>query len=318
MKLKTFLFFTILLVSCKQPTGNLSPQKITFQEEMRLLVQNLSKNAKAIKANFIVIPQNGLELLKTNSIPNSSYLQSIDGIGAESIYFGYNVVDQENTKADVNFFESYLNEITIGTKPVFAVDYCGTNEVINRSILINKAKNNKLYITNNKSLSELPNPNVPLLGENKSNIEKLQDAKNFMLMANLDNYPKETLIESIANTNFDIVVVNCFYKNDLLNAKDIIALKTKKNGGKRLVLAQIDVSIADSKKYYWVADWKLNLPQFVNKQMDIDGTKFRANYWQEEWQNILSGNENSIISNFIKLDFNGTYLTGNEAFVFYE
>jgi cysteinyl-tRNA synthetase, unknown class len=316
MKQITFLFFTILLASCKVPEGNLSPQKNTYQEEMRLLVQNLSKNAKNIKANFLIIPQNGLELLKNKNIPSSSYLQAIDGVAAESLFYGYTAVDQENTKTDSDYFQSFLGE-NIGAKPVFAIDYCATDKKISSSILINSAKNNKLFITNNKSLSELPNPNVPLLGENKTDIIKIEDAKNFMVITSLNGYSKEIILENIANTNFDVVIVNGFYKNEFLTEKDIKALKIKKNGGKRLILAQIDIAIADIKKYYWKTEWNLNLPNFVNKQLGVAGN-FRVNYWQTEWQNILSGNENSIVNNFIKLGFDGAYLTGNETFVWYE
>lgn len=317
MKQISFLLIGIFLASCKEPAGNLSPKKNSFQEEMRLLVQNLSKNAKNIKANFLIVPQNGLELLKAKNLPSSSYLQAIDGVAAESLFYGYNAVDQENTAIDINYFQSFLGSENIGTKPVFAIDYCATNNSINSSILKNTAKNNKLYIINNKSLSELPNANVPLLGENKTDILKIEDAKNFMVMTSLNGYSKEIILENIAKTNFDVVIVNGFYQNDFLTEKEIKSLKIKKNGGKRLVLGQIDIAVADTKKYYWQTDWSLKLPNFVNKQLGIEGN-FRANYWQSEWQNILSANENSIVNNFIKLGFDGVYLTGIEAFVWYE
>jgi cysteinyl-tRNA synthetase, unknown class len=317
MKTKTFIFFTILLASCKEPEGNLSPQRNSFQEEMRSLVQNLSKNAKSTKANFLIIPQNGLELLKNNKEASTSYLKAIDGIATESLFYGYYAVDLENTVADINYFQSFLSTETIGAKPVLAIDYCATDNSINSSISKNTAKNNKLYLTNNKSLSQLPNPNIPLLGENKMDIAKIEDAKNFMVMTSLNGYSKDSVLENIAKTNFDAVIINGFYQNNLLTDKEIKSLKIKKNGGKRLVLAQIDIAVADTKKYYWRTDWSLNLPNFVNKQIGVEGN-FRANYWQNEWQNILSGNENSLISKFIKLGFDGAYLTGTEAYVWYE
>lgn len=56
-----------------------------YKQEMRNFVQGISQYAKAIDNNFIVIPQNGQELVTTdgneNSVLNTAYLNAIDGVG---------------------------------------------------------------------------------------------------------------------------------------------------------------------------------------------------------------------------------------------
>ncbi len=62
-----------------------------YRHEMRRFVQDLSAYAKAQKSNFVIIPQNGHELLLNNP---TDYLEAIDGVGQESLFFGYPQDDQ--------------------------------------------------------------------------------------------------------------------------------------------------------------------------------------------------------------------------------
>lgn len=317
-QVKIFVLFCYLLVSCQLPDDNLSPSKNTYSDEMRNLVQKLSVYAKSVKPNYVVIPENGLELLKnTYGQPDQNYKKAIDGIGVTGMIYGYSTVNQANSEKEMAYFDKYLGKTATDSLPIFAIDYCNTLETINNSILQNSARNNKLFIAINKNTNELPLVSVPLLNENKNNIDKLSTAKNFMVIADLSNYSKEAVIDFISKTNFDVVIIDAFYKNTLLDEKDVKALKIKKNGGNRLVLAHLNVQLANINKYYWQPAWKINLPKFTNKEIGIEGN-FRVNYWDTEWQNMLFGNQNSLINNFIKIGFDGTYLTGIEAFNTYE
>jgi cysteinyl-tRNA synthetase, unknown class len=315
---KIFVLFCFFLVSCQLPDDNLSPANKSYSDEMRNLVQKLSENAKSVKSNFLVIPQNGIELLKnTEGQTNQTYKKAINGIAVTGMFYGYNTVNQANSKKEAAYFEKYLGNTSTDSLPIFAIDYCNTLETINNSILQNTARNNKLFIAINKNTNELPLASVPLLNENKNNIEDLNAAKNFMIIADLTNYSKEAVIDFISKSNYDLVIIDAFYKNILLEEKDIKALKLKKNGGKRLVLAHLNVQLANINKYYWQPAWKINLPKFTNKEIGIEGN-FRVNYWDTEWQNILFGNENALVNKFVKIGFDGTYLTGIEAYNTYE
>lgn len=314
---KILIIIIFIIIACKSPEGNLSPNKVSFQEEMRQMIQNISKNAKAIKPNFYILPRNGIELLKTGKEINTNYQLAIDGQLVEGQFYGYSAVDQANNKKEINYFETFLGKNIIGTKPVLNIDFCNSETSINNSSLNNQAFGNKAYISLNKELNLLPLPNLKIIDENNKNISTLVEVKNFMVLLNFDNYSKENLIENISKTNFDLIILDGFYKNQLFSESEIKTLKTKKNGGRRLVICQIDISNADSKKAYWRQDWKLKLPNFVNKEIGIEGN-FRVNYWDTEWQNILSGSDNSLINNFIKLGIDGVLLTGADAYKYYE
>ncbi|MES2796999.1 MAG: hypothetical protein V4683_13600 [Bacteroidota bacterium] len=319
MSIKNLVILVSLLVlsNCNPPEGNLSPRKITYQEEMQNLVGSISENAKAVKKDFLIIPQNGIELLKIGNNPSTNYLKAIDAMAIESLFYGYEAIDQPNSTTTQTYFNNFINGSVIGSKPVFVIDYVYSTNSINNSIAKSGAYNYKLFNSPTKKLNEFPQISTPLLVENKNNIATVEEPKNFMALLDLGVFSKDSIIKNLSQTNFDLIVIEGFYQNQLFTSEDIKALKVKKNGGRRLVLAELDVSMANSKRYYWLPDYKLTLPGFVNKEIGIDGN-FRTNYWDIEWQNILSGSGNSITNNFIKLGFDGVYLTGVEAFEWYE
>lgn len=57
-----------------------------------LMAEGISAYGKGLKINFIVIPQNGHELLTENGEltdpPVMNYLHAIEGIGQEDLFYG--------------------------------------------------------------------------------------------------------------------------------------------------------------------------------------------------------------------------------------
>ena len=88
MKNTLIAFIVLILASCKPPEGNLSPQKISFKQEMRNLIIGVSESAKAKNPNFAIISQNGHELLKTDdgTQANSGYQNALDGIAIDHFF----------------------------------------------------------------------------------------------------------------------------------------------------------------------------------------------------------------------------------------
>ena len=63
----------------------------SISQEMIDFVISISQYAKAIDPNFKIIPNNGVELLATSdtdpTAPNTAYLNAIDGVGVESLWY---------------------------------------------------------------------------------------------------------------------------------------------------------------------------------------------------------------------------------------
>ena len=94
MKYKTLLFLLVsvfFLCSCQAA----APEEtaIDYRYEMRQFVEKISSYARAVDPDFIIIPQNGQELLvhgeDSRSEIDQQYIDSIDGIGREDLFYGY-------------------------------------------------------------------------------------------------------------------------------------------------------------------------------------------------------------------------------------
>ena len=80
-----FLFILTILSGCIENRD--------FRQDMRDFVQNISFYSKEKNPDFIIIPQNGQELITLNGEPDgvisTSYINAIDGIGREDLFYGY-------------------------------------------------------------------------------------------------------------------------------------------------------------------------------------------------------------------------------------
>lgn len=99
-KLIFYLVIIVSVISCKR---DVYPD-LDFKQEMRNFVIGISEYSRTIKTDFIIIPQNGIELVTINgeesdSLANS-YLSAIDGNGQEDLFYGYDNDDQATSTED--------------------------------------------------------------------------------------------------------------------------------------------------------------------------------------------------------------------------
>ena len=92
-----------------------------IRQEMIDFVLRLSEHAKSLDPDFIVIPQNAVELLAGEGgaeFPNATYLAAIDGIGVEDLFY------DDNTAADWTPWDlEYIRHAQNAGKFVLATSY---------------------------------------------------------------------------------------------------------------------------------------------------------------------------------------------------
>lgn len=95
-----FIISAILLAGC--PNGWQGEDR-DFRQDMRDFVRAISVYAKGEVAGFIIIPQNGHDLVTISGdiddAPAASYLAAIDGVGREDLYYGYDSDDVATSAA---------------------------------------------------------------------------------------------------------------------------------------------------------------------------------------------------------------------------
>ena len=170
-----------------------------------------------------------------------------------------------------------------------------------------RTSKNEMYI-------EIP---TDIIDENKNDITKLSEAKNFLYLINAKNFTyKPDFIEALAATNYDVVAIDLFYNDVPLTVTDIQKLKVKANGGKRLVIAYMNIGAAENWRYYWQNNWVLNNPIWIKKKYLGYNDEFYVQFWHEDWQKIIYGNDQSYLKKIIDAGYDGVYLDNVEAYYF--
>lgn len=307
MKFQSIFLCVLLLFACsKERKSNRAGHK------MQDFIHDFSAYAKGINPNFMIVPQNGCELLYAdldNAEEMYDYvMNSIDGIGIEELFF--------NGTADV---DNYTLDMLLQVKsriPVFVSDFTSNQTNYNLSKTYNTDAGFIPFVRDSSNYDYIKIPPNPQ-NENASNITKLSEAKNYLYLISQDGFSSKTaFLDAIRNTNYDVVLIDAFYGDALFTNAEINSLKTKLNGGKRLVLSYISVGSAEKYRYYWKDDWKVNSPKWLAKPYDGYEDEVWVKYWKKDWQEIIYGNDDSYAKKILDAGFDGAYLDNVEAYYF--
>ena len=169
-------------------------------------------------------------------------------------------------------------------------------------------------ISTNYDYLEIPDTTIH---QNISEITSLWNAQNYLYLISSDRYSsRQDMINAIAATNFDIVIMDLFYNEAAFTLTEIATLKTKANGGKRLIIAYMNIGAAEKFRYYFKNSWGLRHPLWLKRRYEGYKDEFWVKFWEKEWQDIIYGNDNSYAKKIIDAGFDGAYLDNVEAYYF--
>jgi cysteinyl-tRNA synthetase len=156
-----------------------------------------------------------------------------------------------------------------------------------------------------------------IFNENGSNITNLDQAKNYLYLISTDNFlTKSSYLNSLDATNYDVLIIDAFFGDSLLTLSEVNSLKTKANGGQRLVIAYMNIGSAEKFRYYWESDWKRGKPDWLKKKYNGYDDEIWVEYWHPTWKNIIYGYSDSYTKKLLQSGFDGAYLDNVEAFYF--
>ncbi|NOZ35793.1 MAG: hypothetical protein GXO80_10905 [Chlorobi bacterium] len=324
MKKTSLIIVSILFlnfISCKK---NNVPEGIDFKQEMRNFVQGISSYAKTVNPNFIIIPQNGNQLATENGdengAPATSYLNAIDGQGQEDLYYGYDNDDRATSQNDIGYLKPFLDIEENAGVQVMVTDYCSTHSKMDDSYQKNNNSGYISFAASERDLNVIPNYPTTPYNVNSDDINTLSETKNFLYLINTENYStKQNFLDAVSQTNYDLVLIDLFFNdNDAFTNAEITSLKTKQNGGKRLIICYMSIGEAEDYRYYWQSDWNKNKPEWLDKENPNWKGNYKVWYWEKEWQDIIFGNDNSYLKKILDAGFDGVYLDIIDAFEYYE
>ncbi len=315
-----FLVILLSLFSCKKTIREYDYDNINFKEEMRQFVINISRYSKNFNPDFVIIPQNGVEIVTTDGQENNNihhdYLNAIDGQGQEDFNFGYDGDNLPTPQNIHNHLNHFLNLEKNAQKTIFITDYLTSQTNMQVSLTVNNALGYVGYIAESRDLDLIPSY---IYHENNMNINRLSQANNFLYLLDFSRFSsKSDLLNQLENTNFDVIIMDLFFNQTAFTSQEINRLKHKHNGGIRKLIAYVSIGEAENYRYYWNSNWENDAPVWLDAENPNWPGNYKVRYWESDWQKIIYGNNNSYIKKVLDAGFDGAYLDIIDAFDYFD
>lgn len=324
-KIIYLLTFLLFISSCSDDEDDSSDYDLDFKQEMRDFVITLSQYAKAENSNFVIIPQNGHELVSSNGdtdgSPDINYNRAIDACGQEDLFYGYDDDDIATNTEDNEYLTALLDIAKSAGNVILVTDYCYTPSKMDDSYSKNNVKDYISFAADDRELSQIPDYPLNPYNENTNSIANISDVENFLYLINPENYASKTeFINDIKATNYDLLIMDYFFGDDNqeFNTTEVEQLKQKANGGTRLVVIYMSIGEAEDYRYYWDESWTVGSPEWIEAENSEWEGNYKVQYWNSEWQGIIFGNENAYLDKIIGAGFDGVYLDIIEGFEYFE
>ncbi|NQV48356.1 MAG: hypothetical protein HQ504_11325 [Rhodospirillaceae bacterium] len=300
---------------------------LDHRELIRGLVQNISSYAHSQRRNFMIIAKGSPELLtkvddidETKVSPARAYMKSIDGIMIDGLFFGARNIGQPTPPDRLDAILKLTDLAKRNRLNVMVMDYVDSAEQAGESYARNGERKYTSFAADARGdlLNAIPSFSNKPVNENPKSILSIPDVKNFLYMGDSSGYGRQDEFSlEMHRNNFDLIVVDVFHGRTPLTRQAVETLKYKGIGAKRLVFAHLDVGTAAAYHYYWQPGWREGSPHWINAPLRDDPDKFRVQYWNPEWQDIIYGNTNSYIYGLIAQGFDGVVLEGLEVYKYY-
>jgi len=198
LALVAVLFIGLVLQGCSDDPDN-GETTTEYKDYMKAFVQGISGYAKNVDASFVIIPQNGHELItlegKLQDDPDLSYLQAIDGVGREDLFYGYN---DDNEKSPFTFTSEtcfYLEKALLNGVKILVTDYCSTPSKMDDSYATCADSGYISFAADHRDLDNIPSWPANPYNVNADVVTLLDNAKNFLYILDPEGFgTKENFI----------------------------------------------------------------------------------------------------------------------------
>ena len=304
--------------------GNGEPVESIYREHMRSFVIDIAQYARQTDPDFIVIPQNGHNLLTIGGNPDgevaSNYINALSGAGQEDLFYGY---DDDNVATPMDDRTYLMGLLDVGENngvEALVTDYCSTHSYMDNSYSQNELQGYISFAADDRDLRDIPSYPAEPYHVNTDDIYSLSDAKNFLYLLDPSEFAsKSDFMAALQATNYDVIIMDFFFGDpDPLTTDDVISLKIKANGGSRLIISYMSIGEAEDYRYYWQESWNSSAPSWLAGENPDWPGNYKVEYWDDNWQAIIYGSGNAYLDRIVAAGFDGVYLDIIEAFEYFE
>lgn len=162
-------------------------------------------------------------------------------------------------------------------------------------------------------LDKLPPGHAP--AENAQPVTSVTSLHNWLPMVDGQRAgTRAQWVSQLAETNFDMVVMDVAHRSEPLTKADVAAIHFKNMGPPRLVLADLPVGRAYDTRWYWQKGWAVGQPTYViAPDQDRPGAYF-TDLGNAQWKELLG----KYIAGIMDLGFDGVMLDDLDTFRWFE
>lgn len=294
-----------------------------YREDMRRFVIDIADQARAVDPGFIVIPQNGQELLTLDGTADgplaADYAAAITGQGREDLFYGYDADNVATPAADRDYLLEFLERDEAEGVQVLVTDYCSSIAYVDNSYAQNAARDFISFAADHRELDSIPPRPAQPYEVNSDDVVELGQARNFLYLLNPGSFASRAdYLSALDATNYDMFVIDAFYDDEALTAEEVAALQTKANGGRRLVIAYLSIGEAEDYRYYWQPGWRPGSPAWLAAENPDFAGNYKVRYWEQGWRDIILDGPDSYLNRITAAGFDGAYLDLIDAFEYFE
>jgi len=326
-----FFILCLAVLNCSSAKNDITepqeaPQetKISYRDEMRSFIGHISVHAKSRNPNFVIIPQNGIELVTSNGLPSGTvamdYLNSIDANGQESLFYGDKNDNVKTSDSRIAYLLNLLNISKNAGNTILVTDYCEKDTKVDNAINLNAQNGFLPFSADDRNLTTIPTyPEKPFLA-NADDINTLKAAKNHIFLLNYAKFEsKEELFESLSQTDYDVLIIDAFFNDGTpFSKEEVNRLKVKSNGAARMVVSYMSIGEAEDYRYYWDLNWEFEQPEWMDQENSRWKGNYKVKYWHKAWQDLIVNSQNSYLNIILDAGFDGVYMDIVDAFEHFE
>lgn len=200
---------------------------------------------------------------------------------------------------------------------VIGVEHCDSEQESQNAVLTLAENKIPVHADTDKTAAFDAVPDrAELFLENPANIDSPAKIRNMLVLTDTRNFTdKDLLINTLNAINYDLLIVDPFFKSAIpLTKEDVKQLQTKKVGAKRLVFAALSVAKAQDTRPYWEKNWKQGEPSWLRFQSKTDPSGLIVDFWNPAWKHIVGVYFKSIMD----LGFDGIVLQDIDEHKLYE
>lgn len=288
-----------------------------YRDAMREFVLAISEYASEWSPGFLIVPQNGEELLTMGGSPDASlapeYAAAVDGFGREDLFYGYENDNRATPLGAQLRMIAYLDRAEGLGIEVLVADYCWTPSFVDASYAKNEARGYASFAAPSRELDLIPAS--PPQHRSDVGIASLSDVRNFLYLINPSRFETKVMfLDVLAATDYDLLIIDLDFDAAPLTAANVARLQAKAHGEARLVLCYLSIGEAENYRSYWEPAWGESPPAWLGKENPDWPGNYAVEYWDPEWQTIVL----TVVNRVLAAGFDGVYLDRIDAYESFE